>query len=254
MSNTTQKEYKSPEGVVQVRFIREDGKVRISDSESREVTITEVQARWLATELETEFGGGPQSTLDMDRFVFFTGTVQEDKIRDCQKELLRLAFKFKEKTKEKKVKADDIGLTLYINTFGGSCAHATALIDTIEAVRGMGVPVRGIVQGTAYSAGSTILQACTTRLVARHARVMVHQVASGVMGKLDDIEESIKEAHAINRSMAEIYAERNTAGKTDPKFWVKFMAGKDKYLTGQECMTLGLADGIYRPLEEPDAR
>jgi ATP-dependent Clp endopeptidase proteolytic subunit ClpP len=240
---TSEKQYKNPEGDVTLRVNFEDNKVRIEDEQKHEIAISDAQCRWLATELDSHFGGGPQN-LDADRVVFFTGEVDEKAVQDCQKEMLKIAYK-----EFKKLEKDRGYITLFINSQGGSCVDGTALIDTIEMIRGMGIVVVGVVMGIAYSMGSGILQACSLRMVAKHGRMMLHQVSSAAWGKLDDMEHRFKETLEWNRRISEIYAERNTKGHGDVKFWERFLKGKDKYLSGQECVDLGIVDGTYRPLE-----
>lgn len=243
MEKSSSIEYKTPEGDTTLRVHFEKTKVRIEDEEKREIVISEAQGRWLATELDSHFGGGPQN-LDADRVVFFTGMVDEKTVHDAQKELLKIAYKeIKKKEKERGY------ITFFINTHGGSCIDGTALIDTIEMVRGMGIPVVGIVQGIAYSMGSGLLQACSIRMMARHSRMMLHEVSAMAWGKLDDMEHRLKETAEWNRRLCDVYAERNTVGHTDVKFWQRYLKGKDKFISGVECIELGLVDAIYRPLQ-----
>ncbi len=80
--NETIKEYINPDNKdaeVRVRF--DEGKVFIRDSNHDEVTLTEAQGRWLGTELDTQFGGGGGG-LDHERLVLFTGSVNEENIKN----------------------------------------------------------------------------------------------------------------------------------------------------------------------------
>ncbi len=241
------KEYINPEGKVELQISFESNKVIIEDAAKRQIIINDTQARWLGTELDAQFGGGPQNLLDSECVIIFTGPVNEESVQNAQRELLRIAFREKKNTSNKNPQ-----ITLIINTFGGMCAHGLALYDTIETVRGMGVRVCGLVQGSAFSMGSVILQACSVRLVARHSRIMVHQVTSLAFGKLNEMEDQLEESSTTNKRLAEIYAERNTCGLNNVTYWLKFMRGKDKYIDPQNAVNLGLADAIYQPLIQWD--
>ena len=237
------KEYVNREGVSEVKVRYLDGVVEIEDKDETVVKVTNEQARWLATELDENFGGGKTHKILEDRVLFFAGQVNEATVLDAQKNLIKLAEKWTNRA------AGERGhITLFINTPGGACYHGLALVDTIRHLRGMGIPVVGIVQGMAFSMGSVLLQACSKRLIAKHGRLMVHEVSSVAWGKVHEIQDDLKEAKAIQNIIAGIYAERNTAGKNDPKFWVRYITGKDKFLTGEECVKLGLADEIFDPI------
>lgn len=239
------REYVNREGESELRVNFDADSVKIEDSDKHEIVVSNEQARWLATELDQQFGGGSKRAILEDRILFCTGAFDERTVIDIQKDLMRLADKWLRR------KTDDRGhLTLFINSPGGPCSHGLALIDNIHYIRGLGIPVIGVVQGVGYSMGSIVLQACTQRFLTRHARLMLHEVFSGGIGKVHDLEESLKEVKNVQRILAEILAERNTAGHNDPKYWEEFFKPKDRFLSPQECVELGLCDAIYDPLKQ----
>jgi ATP-dependent Clp protease, protease subunit len=240
------KEYKSSDGSIQLRVEFDKNRVLIEQpDENISMTISEPQARWLGTELDSQFGGGPKDSQAFERVVFFTGVVTEDSVVRVQRELLKLAYKEKESKKPQHI-------TLMINSPGGACNHGFALVDTIEYIRGMGVPVVGIVNGVAMSMGSVLLQACSSRLISRHSRLMVHEISAGVQGKLHNIRNEVEEFERVMWMLAQVYAERNTSDKKTPEEWVAFLEGQDKYISAAEAVKLGLCDAIYEPLKNWD--
>jgi ATP-dependent Clp protease protease subunit len=218
--------------------------VYLSDGDEGEIILSHQEAKQIASMIRDQIGIGNET--DDHAIVFFTDEVETEGVEYCQRQILKLAFEMLAlSAEERKGKY----VTLIINSPGGSCDDGMALIDTIEMVRGMGIPVVGIAMGAAYSMAAVILQACSVRLVGRHARVMLHEVSAGVEGKSSEIEDQYKEIVEVNRLAASVFAERNTAGQADTQGWVDFMKGSDKYLSPTECVELGIADGVYEPLK-----
>lgn len=218
--------------------------VYLCDGADAEIALSHEGAREMASMIRDQIGLGDAS--EDHAVLFFTDEVEADGVEYCQRQMLKLAFGMMALTdEERKGKY----ITLIINSPGGDLDHGMALIDTIEMVRGMGIHVVGIAMGAAYSMAAVILQACTKRLVGRHARVMLHEVSTGAEGKGSEIRELMKEIEVVNAVAAGVFAERNTAGRTETQGWIDFMVGTDKYLSPRECVEMGLADAVYEPLK-----
>src|ERR1700761_983986 len=86
----------------------------------------------------------------------------------------------------------DKDINLYINSPGGSVTAGLAIYDTMQYVR---PAVSTICMGQAASMGALLLCAGAKgkRYSMPHARVMIHQVSSGVSGQATDIEIHAKE-------------------------------------------------------------
>ena len=218
--------------------------VYLSDNQENELELSHIEAQQVACMIRDQIGLGDDT--EDHAIIFFTDEVETEGVEYCQRQILKLAFEMISLSPEE---LSGKYITLIINSPGGSCDDGMALIDTIEMVRGMGIPVVGIAMGAAYSMAAVMLQACTKRLVGRHARVMLHEVSAGAEGKASEIREQFKEIEFVNGMAASVFAERNTAGRTDTKGWIDFMEGTDKYLSPQECVDLGLADAVYEPLK-----
>src|SRR6202011_316582 len=81
----------------------------------------------------------------------------------------------------------DKDIHLYINSPGGSVTAGLAIYDTMQYVR---PAVSTICMGQAASMGALLLAsgAKGKRYSLPHARIMIHQVSSGVQGQATDIE------------------------------------------------------------------
>ncbi len=96
--------------------------------------------------------------------------------------------------------------------------------------------------------GSTLLQACSLRLVQKYARVMVHEISSGTSGKVSEMKADLEETENVQRALCEIYATHNTKGNNTAAWWKRKITGKDKFLSPEDCVNLGLADAVYDPV------
>lgn len=230
-----------PNNTVEVLF--EGDLVHLVQGERTKISLTTKQALQIATMLSEEIS---EDINDNEvPVIFFTDEIDSGSVESCQKQLLRFAYIELDKPKEERN-----FITMFINSPGGSCDDGMALIDTIEYIRGMGVQIVGIAIGAAYSMAAVILQACSKRLVARHARIMLHEVSSGYEGKLSELRQYAQEVEETNRRGAEIFASHNTKGHNTTEFWIDFIDGEDKYLSPEECLGLGLVDEIYQPLKK----
>ena len=235
-------ELKGKNGNVEVSILHSsDAVVKIEDCNHNAISLSKDQASWLGTELNLMFNPDDE----MDRIIILSGDVCDNSILEAQETLLSVAHR------EVAVNPDEPRpITLIINTFGGDCIQAFSFMDTIEYVRGMGVPVVGMVYGVAYSAGSFILQACTVRLIGRHSRILVHEVNRLMEGQLEELQQDLEETKVINKSVASIYAERNTAGNNTATYWLRFMKKNGLHsLSPEESLKYGLVDAVYKPLE-----
>lgn len=133
-------------------------------------------------------------------------------------------------------------ITIIHNNPGGDWYHCLAIYDAIKLCEN---PTTIKVFGYGMSAGSVILQAADTRLVAPNARIMIHYGTGGGYGHSVDAvnwgEEHIKQM----RLLEDLYLER--IKEKFPRFTrkkIKDLLKNDTILTAQETVDLGLADEI----------
>lgn len=184
----------------------------------------------------------PNTSRDLKDYgyLFFTGDVDESNIKTIQQNLYEVALK------QLQSKNSSREITIFIHSYGGSTSHGFVLYETIKHVQQMGIKVNGVIMGASYSMGGVILQACDVRCMTKTSFFMAHQVSHFAYGKVGDTETNVEHAKSVNRLIATCFAERNTAKKTSIDFWLKFIDGKDKYLTAQETIKMGLADKIFK--------
>jgi len=137
-------------------------------------------------------------------------------------------------------------IPIICDSYGGQVYSLMAMIDIINKAR---IPVATIIEGKAMSCGA-ILAACGTkghRYMGENATIMIHDVSSGSIGKVSEIQASAKEAERLNKLVFRILDER--CGKKENYIWDKLQdTGRaDWFLTSKMAKKHGLIDHIGIP-------
>lgn len=170
------------------------------------------------------------SRLMKERVVFFTGEVEANMCNIAVAQLLFL-----------EAENPDQPINIYVNSPGGSVYDGLAVYDVMQYIK---CPVATYVTGMAASMGSFIAQAGTPgmRYLLPRSVTMIHQPSSGTRGKVSDMEIDLKESLRIKKEMTELYVKHNSRGTTYEEF--ERLMDRDRWLTAQEALNLGLADHI----------
>lgn len=170
------------------------------------------------------------SRMMRDRVVFFSGTVDEDM---CNIMCAQLLFLEAENPTEP--------IHMYINSGGGSVYDGLAVYDLMQYIS---CPVYTYGMGKICSMGSFIAQAgeANHRYILPNNITMIHQPASGTRGKISDMLIDLEESLRIKKQMTELYVKHNSKGTSFEEF--TRLMDRDKWLTAQEAVDLGLADHI----------
>jgi ATP-dependent Clp protease, protease subunit len=140
----------------------------------------------------------------------------------------------------------DKGISLYINSPGGSSYAGMAIYDAMQFVQ---ADVATYAIGMAMSAGAMILcgGAPGKRFVLPNAKVMIHQGSGGFRGSPADIQIAAKEILEMTERMAQIIAHHS--GR--PVEQVRKDIDRDHFMTPQEAVDYGLADEVVAPRRLP---
>lgn len=134
-------------------------------------------------------------------------------------------------------------ITLYLNTPGGSAFHGLGFYDTLRTISAQGNPITTVVRGFAASMGAILLQAGDQRLVGAESQLMIHEISSGVMGKLHEMEDEVKFLKRLNRQVFGIIAGR-TGGQWEADELYRWAKAKDRWLSAEKAVELGFADAV----------
>jgi ATP-dependent Clp protease protease subunit len=136
-------------------------------------------------------------------------------------------------------------ITFYLNSPGGSITSGMALFDTMRMISS---PIKVVVMGMAASMGSILLCAGKKgkRMLFPHARVLIHQplISGRMMGTAVDINIQALEMEKIRVEINNILA----AASGQPIEKICKDTDRDFYMTAQEAIDYGLADGIVTSL------
>lgn len=131
-------------------------------------------------------------------------------------------------------------ITLYINSRGGLVTSLLAMIDAMKLVSNDFVTV-GI--GQCASCGAVLLSAGTKgkRYITENARVLIHQVSGGAIGKTSEIVADVKEAERLNEVLMTMLAKN--CGKTIEEL-KQLTLGGDLILNAEQAVEFGIVDAI----------
>jgi ATP-dependent Clp protease, protease subunit len=144
--------------------------------------------------------------------------------------------------------SQELEISLYINSPGGSYSALTAIYDTMQFVQ---PEVATICMGQASSAAAVLLAAGAPgrRSVLQHAKVLLHQPSSQARGTLPDLAIQAKEVARVRAEMDEILS-RHTG---HPVAKIRADTDRNMTLSAQQAVDYGLADQVITTRIEAQA-
>ncbi len=136
----------------------------------------------------------------------------------------------------------DRGITMYVNSPGGSIAAGLAIYDTMQYVR---CSITTVVVGQAASMGSLLACAGTRgqRRALPSSRLMIHQPLGGFQGQQTDIDIHAREILLMRQRVNEIMA-HHTGQSVDT---IRLDTERDRYFTAGQAKDYGLIDEVISP-------
>jgi ATP-dependent protease ClpP protease subunit len=128
---------------------------------------------------------------------------------------------------------------LHLTTNGGEIHAAFSVVDTISQ---MSVPVYTVVDGFVASAGTLISLAGKKRFISKNAYMLLHELRSGVWGKMSSIEEEMENLKKIMEHITTYYMSKT---KLTKKNLDKLLA-RDVIWNAEECISRGVADELMQ--------
>tara|TARA_R110001592_G_scaffold153282_10_gene381625 strand:- start:100 stop:648 length:549 start_codon:yes stop_codon:yes gene_type:complete len=129
-------------------------------------------------------------------------------------------------------------IQVQINSYGGSIYDGIAVCDAMEKSE---TPIYTHVSH-AMSMGFVISLFGHHRTCSKYATYMWHSMSSGIIGKLQDMEEDMEENNRLQEVMNVITLERTKMKKTQLTKIVK--AKRDNYITAEDALKMGIIDKI----------
>jgi ATP-dependent Clp protease protease subunit len=134
------------------------------------------------------------------------------------------------------------GITLVLNSPGGSVIDGLALYDYVRSLSARGHHITTRVIGWAASMGGVLLQAGDTREMGSNSFVLIHEVTTATSGKSSSVEDNLKFTQRLQEKILRILAARSTmdAGELGER-WLR----RDWWLDADETVELGFADRVF---------
>jgi ATP-dependent Clp protease protease subunit len=168
------------------------------------------------------------SKLMQDRIIMLDEVIDDEFASQVITQLLYL----------KNISKDPI--TMFVKGPGGSIYDGLGIYDMMENVKASGVIIKTRGIGIAASMQSFLLSAGSPgeRKVFPNCTIMIHQPSMGAVGQVTEVEIAYKEGQRLKDRLTDLYIQHGA----DPK--VRELMDRDKWLTAQESLELGLIDGI----------
>ena len=110
----------------------------------------------------------------------------------------------------------------------------------VDLIDGLETDVHTYVDGYAASAASLISVSGKKRFMTKNSLMLIHQLSSGKEGKLDELDDEMKNLNLFMKMAKDIYISKT---KINPEK-LNSMLRHDIWLTSDECKNLGLIDDI----------
>lgn len=136
-------------------------------------------------------------------------------------------------------------VTLFVSGPGGSVMAGLSIIDTMNMIS---CPINTVITGEVASMSSMIALCGDKgrRKIMPHSRVMIHSVAAGTQGKIQDMKITLEETIKIQDMMMQMIAEK--CGKTVAE--VKKDCDRDFWMSAKEAIKYGCCDEIIKSRKE----
>ena len=130
-------------------------------------------------------------------------------------------------------------IQILLSTYGGNVYDGLSLYD---AIKNSNTEVDITCFGKIMSMGIIILLASKNRKAYRNTTFMIHEISSGAIGKLADLEESVDEAKRLNKVLFDIIEKETRITKAQLE--EIYNKKQDWFITAEEAIKLGLITEI----------
>ncbi len=194
--------------------------------------------------------GGGDKDEDEIRCLGLIGDINEEKASETMYGILSLRNAGKrevlvdENKPEGEIKTEQLPFEMIISTHGGNASDMFGIYDLMRDTMEQGCEIHTFALGKVMSAGVLLMAAGTKgkRRIGKHCRVMIHGVAAGAGGQIQDINNEMDEIKLIQDQYITSLAKESAMTKT----YIKNLLKKklNVYISAEEAVDLGIADII----------
>ena len=135
------------------------------------------------------------------------------------------------------LESDGGDITVYINSPGGNVFAAAEIYTMLREYKGK-VTVK--IASVAASAASVVAMAGNPLLMSPTAMLFLHDPSTMAMGNAKDMQRAIDTLNAVKESIIAAYREKSGLSHNR----ISMLMSNESWLTAQECVDYGFADGI----------
>lgn len=167
---------------------------------------------------------------DHNRLYRFSGAVSEGSVKACVSKLVQWH------------RLDpDCGISIVLDSPGGSIIDGFHLFDTILWLREKGHKVTTIGQGMAASMAGVLLQAGDHRVMTRQATLLIHEASFAALGSFGQVEDQVKFVEKLQDRILTIFADRSNLSKAQIRNrWKR----RNWWMLADEALKLGFVDAV----------
>lgn len=181
--------------------------------------------------------GANTSVYSQFNHVYFNDDITYDSMFALNKELRNVETKIK--TASVALGVEPQPIYLHITTHGGGIHAAFSAVDCIEQ---LSLPVYTVADGFVASAGTLLTLAGKKRYITPNAYMLIHELRSGVWGKMTSIDEEYLNLKKVMDHITGYYMKKTNITK---KALEKILT-KDIIWNAEECLEKGLVEEILK--------
>ena len=140
-------------------------------------------------------------------------------------------------------------IPIFIDSFGGEVYSLLAMVDVINKAKSDGFIVATICLSKAMSCGSVLLSQGTEgyRYISEYSTIMIHDVSSGMWGKIEEVKADAKEAERLNELIYKLMSISIGKPESYLKEIVHTKGHADWFVTATQAVEHNLANHISIP-------
>ena len=172
----------------------------------------------------------PSKSDSSNRIIYVSGPINET----CAQKVISEIIKY-----ESSDPFSDI--IMFIDSYGGYCDSFLSIHDMMQMSR---CDFATVCIGKAMSAGQMLLMSGTVgkRFITPNSRVMIHAIASGMYGKIHELDNEMEEWKKIQADFEALILQYTKINKKQ----LKELMSKNSYLRANQVLQYGIVDYIIK--------
>jgi len=136
---------------------------------------------------------------------------------------------------------NNLEIIIHIDSSGGYVSSAFKFIDFMQCLKKKGVKFKSIINGKACSSATLIAIVADSRQITQHSYAMIHELSSGVYGKITEIRSYQKHLDMCHKHIIETYITHNPALTVET---IEAIMTSERWFSAQEYKTMGFVNDI----------